>query len=246
MTRQTSLLLLGLALALAVPWQARATTLVTLDLEQLADRAELVFTGTAVSSEVALTPEDQFPFTFVTFRVESTLKGRAEGKELTLRFAGGPVGEDWVEVVGMPEFAIGEEYLLFVSGNGVNLSPVLGWHQGRLRVARDPESGRKVLVDEAGAPVLGIERGRWVLGVPQHGLGGKAELVDQEGVVITAERPGPVRRARPDAGQVVQSLRSFLHSRGAKPTFAPGRTVRSASPSEIPARMGGDVAAPRQ
>lgn len=254
MRRRHSILLLALVLALAAPdthqRAAQATTLRPLDAGQLVDRAELVFTGMVLGSEVVLTPEDAFPFTFVTFRVDEVLKGKVEGRQLTLRFPGGEVGGEWVVAVGMPEFEAGDEVLLFVRGNGSSsFSPVVGWEQGRLRFAREARSGRRILVDRTGAPILGLAGGRWTRGVSQDGLAGSscAVLIGTEGVTITAAGPegpdgGPA--GIPDAGQVVQALRSLLQSRAALPGFSAGRTVRSAEPSEIPARFGGALASP--
>jgi hypothetical protein len=240
------LVLFSLLSLLLVPGTAHSTTLVEMELEHLVDQAELVFVGTALRSEVALSADGTFPFTFVTFEVQDEIKGRAVGRELTLRFHGGQAGPDEVVVVhGMPEFTLGETYLLFVRDNGTAASALLGWRQGQYRVAREPESGRQILVDERGAPIQGIENGRWLRGLPpQAGAqASKGTLLSEEGVTITQEAPG--RRPRParppEASAVITSLKSFAKSRSGRPDFVPGRQVSSADPQNVPMGLGGSL-----
>jgi hypothetical protein len=56
----------------------------------------------------------------------------------------------------MPSFAVGERVLLFVRDNGTALCPVVGWHQGRFDVVRDPKTGAEHLTDGLGHPVVGV------------------------------------------------------------------------------------------
>lgn len=252
MSWQRTMVLLAWILALVAPLgAARATTLVPMDLEQLVDQAELIFRGTALHEEVVLSREDGFPFTFVTFQVDAVLKGAAEGRHLTLRLHGGPVDDhEEIAVVGMPRFTPGEEYLLFVSGNGRYLSPVLGWQQGKFHFGREEKSGRRILTDAHGNPIVGIRQGQWMRAeLPAPGDAG-AVLVGEEGVVIGSSDPragvrgGRPAREVPEAGQVIQALRTFVQARAAAPSFVPGRTVRSADPRDVPARVGGPLGSP--
>lgn len=245
MSKRTVLLSVGLLALLLSTGRAGATTLVQMDLEDLADKAELVFVGTALRSEVALSLDGKSPFTFVTFEVLDELKGRAQGRELTLRFHGGPVSPEEVVVVhGMPEFTIGETYLLFVRDNGRSASALLGWRQGQYRFTREPQTGKEILVDERGAEIQGIEGGRWLRKLPpQAETGPKGIVLSEEGVTITKEPPGLSRRpARtPEARAVVASLKSFLKGRAGNPGFVPGRQVSSADPREVPFGVGGTL-----
>lgn len=245
MAKRNVLLFAGL-LTLLLTWgRAGATTLVQMELEELADQADLVFVGTAIRSEVALSIDGKSPFTFVTFQVQEEIKGRSERRELTLRFHGGPVGPDEVVVVhGMPEFTIGETYLLFVKDNGRAASALLGWRQGQYQFTRESQTGRQILVDERGAAIQGIEGGRWSRKLPpQAETEARGTLLSQEGVVISKEPPGlQSRPARtPEARAVIASLRSFLQSRAGKPSFVPGRQVSSADPRDVPLHVGGTL-----
>jgi hypothetical protein len=252
MNRWTTTLLLGLALGLAGSWQgAGATTLLPMDLEDLADQAGLIFTGTAVHSEVVLSKDGKFPFTFVTFQVEEALKGAVRNGELTLRFHGGVLGDEAVVVAGMPELTVGQKYLLFVRGNGTSAFPVVGWRQGQFRFTREPGSNRTLLVDSEERAVQGIEQGKWARGARPAAESPRVDeteppavLLDVEGVTASPEPigwrrtpdTGPARAA--DAGQVVAELKAFLRSRSGRKSFAPGRLVESARVEEVPESFG--------
>lgn len=234
-----------LALLAAAP--APATTLVRLDLEQLVDTAEGIFTGTAVHSEVVPSRDGKSPFTFVTFQVESSLKGTFPGREVTLRLHGGALEDRATIVHGMPEFTVGETYLVFVHGNGVDASPVLGWVQGQFRVAREALSGKAILVDWRGAPILGIAGGRFEHGRPQDldpgaaDAGPAAVVLSEEGVEVRPVRVDAPKRPDeiPGAAQVLQELASFVRGRRGQPSFVPGRRIDSADPLDVPERVGG-------
>jgi hypothetical protein len=222
--------------------RAEATTLLPMTAEALADQADLIFTGTAVHSEVVLSKDGTFPFTFVTFSVDEALKGSAQG-DLTLRFLGGSTGREQVVAEGMPKFKVGERYLLFVTGDSRAASPVVGWGEGQLRFAREPRSGRQILVNYRGVPIRGLEQGKWLAGSPS-GQNAGIELLDQEGVTILSDVSdvSPPERSLAKAGtsqtvpaeQVLGSLRSLLRSRAAQKSFKPGRTVESAHPEDVP------------
>jgi hypothetical protein len=238
------------ALALLVPAPGHATTLVRLELDQMIDMAEGIFTGTAVFSEVVPSQDGKSPFTFVTFDVESVLKGVFPGRHVTLRLHGGTLGDTTTIVHGMPEFGVGETYLVFVHGNGVDASPVLGWVQGQYQVVREALSGKPILVDWKGAPILGIAGGRFERGRPQD-LDPDAD--PSPGAVVLSEEGVEVRPVRidaprapdeiPGAAQILRELETFVRSRSGRPSFAPGRQIVSAHPSDVPERVGGSFTA---
>lgn len=235
---------LAVLLALLPAAPGRATTLVHLELDQLVDRAEGIFTGTAIHSEVVPTKDGSSLFTFVTFEVDSALKGAFPGRHLTLRLHGGELEGLGVRVHGMPQFEVGETYLVFVRGNGVHASPVVGMVQGQFRVAQEARSGKPIVVDWRGAPVLGIAGGRLERGRPQDldpaGDPG-AVLLSEEGVEV---RPLPQAADKapdeiPSAARVLGDLQAFVRARSGRATFAPGRRIESADPLDVPERTGG-------
>lgn len=238
------------AALLAAAQPAPATTLIPIDLEGLSDLSDAVFVGTAVHQEVVPSKDGRFPFTFVTFDVERVFKGTVRGRHLTLRLQGGALDDEVVVIHGMPRFDTGERYLLFVYGNGVTASPVLGWIQGQYRFAKEPRSGREVLVDWKGAPLRGIAEGRWQRGRPEEMDRGVSTapgvtLLSEEGVTITPAgvEPGPPEDL-PAAKSVLQSLESFLRQRTGRPEFAPGRAIESADPADVPESVGGSLTPP--
>lgn len=111
----------------------------TQDLQRLKQEAELVFQGQVVDIQyVQSTPRgDQvgLPHTFVTYRVDSVLKGTSAGETVTLRFLGGldPSGK-YLRASISPQFDLGDTDILFVKGNGSSICPLVGDSAGRLRV----------------------------------------------------------------------------------------------------------------
>jgi len=86
--------------------RVEATTVVPMDVAELSDQAELVFTGTALKTRVVLS-EDGEPYTFVTFAVHDLLKGWTMERQIDLRFSGGETeitvddqnyANDWVDL----------------------------------------------------------------------------------------------------------------------------------------------------
>jgi hypothetical protein len=147
-----------------------ATVLEPVSPRQLVREAELIFEGvvTAVEyrlSDVATPDHVALPHTFVTLTIEQTFKGEAAtGSSLTLRFQGGPDGQDRALLIpGVPLFDVGERAILFVRGNGTQLCPLVGWEQGRLRLIEGAVS------TEHGQELWAMPRGEWVRG-PQHAL----------------------------------------------------------------------------
>ena len=225
--------------------RVEATTLVPMDVAELSDQAELVFTGTAVQTRVVRSRDGADPHTFVTFTVHDVLKGWTMGRQIALRFTGGETESGAVSFEGMPQFERGETYLLFVHGNGSLLCPVLGWWQGQFHFSRQPGSDKRVLVDSAGTPLQGIEQGRFKRAPSEraeHVADGGMTVLSEEGVHI--ELPDRTRkvsadataRSEAEASQVVEQLRSFIAGRATAKTFRPGRRVASARPEDAPAR----------
>jgi len=233
-----------------------ATTVIRLNLRALVDEADLVFVGTPLRQEVVPTRDGKFPFTFVTFSVEQVFKGLTKDRPLTLRLAGGQLGKRTVEVIGMPEFKLGERYLLFVSQNGQAGCPLLGWGQGVLEFTPDTRTGITVMIDEFGAPVLGIQHDDWVRGAPKFPP--KPGLIYSE--VPASQSQQDLRTTPPtatigaqakqstsqrelpelvDANRVLAELRAFIASRRGKPGFLSAPPVRSALTTEVPDGMRG-------
>ncbi len=126
-------------------------------LAELVGGSDLVFRGVVLDIEYALSepggPEQaRIPYTFVTYRVDDVLQGEQPGLLLTLRFIGGFDRESlsYMSASILPQFDLGDEDILFVSGNNHELCPLVGNQDGRLRVIDGrvySETGRAVTVD---------------------------------------------------------------------------------------------------
>jgi hypothetical protein len=82
--------------------------------------------------------------TVVTFRVERILKGSPDRALVTLRFLGGVIGDESMEVAGMPRFALGDRDVLCLGDEGGAISPIVGLMQGRFRVIRGVDGVERV------------------------------------------------------------------------------------------------------
>ena len=118
-----------------------ATSVIPPTFEGLVDSATEIFVGTVVNRECrwVATPWGRVIFTFVTFRIEESLKGGLRG-QTTLQFRGGTVGEVTISVADMPEFQVGNRDLIFV-GDRTAVSPLVGFMHGRFRIRHDAKSG---------------------------------------------------------------------------------------------------------
>ncbi len=123
--------------------QAEATTIKKISFSGISKGSELIVEAIATASEVSVNPENNFPITFVTFKVLDVVKGSLNGNEITLRFVGGELPNgDYMRISGSGIPAIGEHGVYFIeSGNKKMLNPLLGWQQGRYLVQGNSSDG---------------------------------------------------------------------------------------------------------
>ena len=131
-------------LALALAGMLEASTVRFLPLDQMAVRADQIFTGEVVGIASEVDARRTGIFTFVTIEVDEYLKGGRRGV-LTLRFLGGEAQGYRLTVPGSPEFHLGEEVLVFTDGGAGRIPTVLGMAAGKFRLQRDPVSGERLL-----------------------------------------------------------------------------------------------------
>jgi hypothetical protein len=131
---------------------ARATVVRSVEFPEQCAQAATIVVGTVRTVESRPSMVAGYFETSVTFAVEEVVAGTASG-ELTLRLAGGQVGNVRQSIDGMPEFVAGERYVVFVEPphDPPLVSPIVGFNQGLYRVTRD--SGREVVRDRAGRPL---------------------------------------------------------------------------------------------
>jgi hypothetical protein len=157
------------SLALIV-FQSAATTVIAPRFEGLVDRADLIFTGqvTAQRSEWRNNNGQRAIVTLVSFAVQQVHKGRA-GSSVMLQFLGGTVGDTTLDVADIPKFKPGERVVLFVEGNGLNASPLVGFYHGKFLVKQDPMGGDRVL-QHNGEPLAAVAQ----LGRAKSAIAGEA------------------------------------------------------------------------
>jgi hypothetical protein len=162
-------LTLACAVVFLVCFAAEATVILPLPFETVVRESTVVLVGTARSQKVVEGgPPQNLLFTDVTFDGLTVLKGRVEGKTVTLRFAGG-VGKDRrVVVVGVPRFVTGRRYVLFVNP-AAGLCPTVGWWHGLYRLRKDVDSGDEIVCDAHGRAVYGFAGGLPVTRPPEPG-----------------------------------------------------------------------------
>lgn len=111
---------------------------------ELVYNADLIFEGKVVNveyrtSDILKADDVAMPHTYVTYEITRNFKGRSsEDKSITLRFRGGPddAGNTLI-IPGVPLFQAGDQDIVFVRGNGVEISPVVGGNFGRFRISKD-------------------------------------------------------------------------------------------------------------
>lgn len=126
---------------------AEAGTVIAMNIEQMTDRANLIFTGEVVGQRAEWNAERTRIYTYVTFQVDRYLKGGSSAEIATVRLLGGQVGPYRAVVPGMPQFVNGEDVLLFCAGEGVRVPTVVGLSLGKFTIVTDAEGERIVKRD---------------------------------------------------------------------------------------------------
>ncbi len=134
----------SLLLVCAVAIQAGATTLVRMDLNTLANSAEVIVRARCVHSETRW--ESETIWTFADFAVLETFKG-APQQTLRVRLPGGRINHTEVRIEGVPTFTNGEETVLFVEKTSAGDYGVTSWAQGTFRIHREKTGDARLTQD---------------------------------------------------------------------------------------------------
>lgn len=137
---------------------ATATTVIPPRFDELVSRAQIIFEGevTGVQSQWIGEGAQHRIVTFVTFKVDDTLKGDA-GATYSIRVLGGTVDGRTMEVTDAPKFKVGDHDLLFVENNGSQFIPLVGIQHGCFRVQKDA-TGRQTLTTGGGQPLADVNQ----------------------------------------------------------------------------------------
>jgi Matrixin len=109
---KAALTLLVLALS-TIP--AKATSVVMLTDEELILSSRVIVTGTVRSVFSAWNDEQNIIYTYVEVRPDRFLKGNLDTKRIVLKQLGGTVGTSGMRIYGQPQFARGQQVLLYLS-----------------------------------------------------------------------------------------------------------------------------------
>lgn len=129
--------------------------------------------------------------TLVELEVIEVVAGTPPEK-VTLELLGGKIGKEELRVVGMPQFEVGDEDILFVRDNGRAVAPLYAMGHGRYAIEREAESGRKFVAREDGIPLQDTAQ----VALP-FANGATRELVRRASAMSVALEPGEfIRRIR--------------------------------------------------
>jgi hypothetical protein len=124
---------------------AHATTLVRMDLSALARSAELIVRARFTGSKTRW--ENGAIWTFADLAVIEPLKG-APPATLRVRLPGGRTGHVETRIEGVPQFAAGEEAVLFLERTSAGDYGITSWAQGTFRVRRSAAGGEATVTQD--------------------------------------------------------------------------------------------------
>ena len=155
--------ILGLVWCTVPVW---ATTVLEKDFTELVQEADTIVVGTVTAIEAA--QEHGTPVTLVTFSDLDILKGDPHQEELTVQVLGGPASDGMrFQIVGVPEFHLGDRMVVFIVGNETQAVPFVGMWQGVYRVVQHPDQGN-VMADHTGQPLTALPQRQSADGLVYH------------------------------------------------------------------------------
>lgn len=165
-----------------------ATTVVGKSFCDLCREADFVFVGSVVEVKSEWADDEHSRIrSAVTFADLRWVYG-AQRPQVTLRFAGGEVDGITEVIGGMPRFSVGQRVLLFARDEE-SISPIVGFHQGCVGVARD-STGREVVISAGGRPVVGVGEVGFELGDAGADVSTAMSLDDVLAAVADCRRGG--------------------------------------------------------
>jgi len=134
---------------------ARASTVLEMSFQEVVDHAELVFEGRVRAVDARRDAEGMI-HTWVEFDVLEVLKGEHPSSALTLRFLGGTVGTQRLEVTDLQLPQVGETGFYFVESlTRPQVNPLVGWSQGHFLI--EPRAdGQPGVLSAHHEPVLAV------------------------------------------------------------------------------------------
>lgn len=135
---------------------ALATTILSMEIDAVANEAEFIFEGKVLSHQTQLESGSGIINTYVTFSVVDVVKGDYDSDLLELKFTGGQHQGQIVQVSGLRIPEVDEEGIYFVESLSRDLiNPLLGWSQGHFVIAEEAGERRVNTADEK--PVTDVQ-----------------------------------------------------------------------------------------
>jgi len=221
--------------------RAGATTLLPKDFQDLVREADIVFVGTVTDMYSEWLDERQnVIYTYVTFNDLEIIAGDYQESSIEVRHIGGEVDGFWFEAVGAPCFKLGQRSLVFLTGNDIEMCPIVGWWQGRFKVIIDEDTGDEVLFSNDGRLVQEIRDNKIIMnpeapGLKAPGFTGIVLRTTQGTAKIKASRRLTVK----SLAEKTRSLRFGLKKRGIKLGFQMPRPRKNKIPVDASLNTGG-------
>jgi hypothetical protein len=159
--RMSRILRIAAFLLAAAAWPAGAASVLPVSLDHLVDNSAVVFEGTCVGNRTERDEGTGLVVTYTTFSVRDVIKGQA-GSVHEIKQVGGQVPGSGMafRVDGVPTFAVGESYVVFLAGvSTAGFSSPIGLSQGRFAVSHEAagktvSNGRDFREMTAGMPAV--------------------------------------------------------------------------------------------
>jgi hypothetical protein len=136
---------------------AQATLMQAATFDDKVEHANAIVVGKVLRKEARWDPEKRWILTYTTFTVQKSLKG-VTMPEVTLVTPGGQVGDVYQDTIGVPDFAIGSENVVFIKNTKAGPT-VLYFDQGAYDVAKDSRGNKLVMPVSSDAVLIDGQRG---------------------------------------------------------------------------------------
>ena len=113
-----------------------ATTVAKLDMGQLVKRSDVIVQGQVQSVYSQWDEQRHLVFTYVSIRVDESLKGESR-QSVLIRQVGGTVGTVQMSIAGVPQFKSGEMAVVFLKSQNDSTFQVVGMNQGLYEIVED-------------------------------------------------------------------------------------------------------------
>jgi hypothetical protein len=132
--------------------------------------------------------------TYIQCSVQRTLKGDSTSS-ITLRFLGGTVGDDHMELPGLPVLEVGHSYILFVAKNGDAFCPIVAATHGSYPIATDAATKAETVLRASHEPLMSVDQISEPMGASQEPQAGAPAVAGMSREAFEDSIVGEVKRA---------------------------------------------------